>query len=329
MSRRGLILVVALTFLAIAMLMATIQYSSDLISVRSQPENTIASDVNATDLANNTGGPSSKDAGTLQTKSREDVNGLGILPSLSFADQKTGGPSDKPPDPANYLLIVLIILVVLVLLAIIGLIIRRKHKRSQVPENRRMAADPGPRSFEGDYGIRFPQIRAPFPITWGTNEALDLVIERKEGVKDAMVVRIDGNITHEIRPEYDRARVSLELEKGGHRIIVSAKDGADSAGASWVDVRIVDYREEIVRLFNEMYRSYGSGRENIKDEITPRELEQITPRELERALGRDLPEAKRETLGVAVSVFEVANYSLHAVRRRDYEAMYLSRMDVT
>ena len=73
-------------------------------------------------------------------------------------------------------------------------------------------------------------------------------------------------------------------------------------------VRIVDYREEIVRLYNEMVatlRSQGVA-------LTPR----MTAREVESRLNKAGGAVSRQSIGELVSLFEEANYSLHPIARR-------------
>ena len=86
---------------------------------------------------------------------------------------------------------------------------------------------------------------------------------------------------------------------------------------SWTDLEIVDYREEIVRLFNELCRTLKSGNADVRDDMTPRELE--------RTICGRMPETV-DSIGTAVTVFELANFSTHTVRRTEYERMYLSGM---
>jgi hypothetical protein len=324
---RNLVVTVLLTFIAISLLMAALQYSSDQIGVRIQNETTLPTDVNVNGLTNNTGNDSPDSAGALQTGSSNGAgSGFGTinLSSLSLAGGGNPKKPDSPQDPINYLLIIIIILVVLASLALIGYLIWRRRRHGQKTpsiQDQRTAIGISPGSSEGDYKIRFPQISEPFPVIWGEGEALEIIIECKEGAKDEVVLDIDGKVARDVWLENGKAQARLELDKGDHRITVSAKDGAVSSGSSWADILIVDYREEIVRMFNEMYLNYSSRYKGIGDKMTPRELE--------GAIGLNLPEAKRKTLGVAVTIFEFANYSLHAIRRRDYERMYLSKMDVT
>jgi hypothetical protein len=120
--------------------------------------------------------------------------------------------------------------------------------------------------------------------------------------------------------EDGRATISLKLKKGEHKITVSALTGAGPSGDSWVTVHIVDYREEIVRMFNAMCRKFKLVDEGAGDELTPREIE--------RSVGAQLPESKRRQLDNAVTTFELANYSVHEIRRTDFERMYTSELGI-
>jgi hypothetical protein len=85
-------------------------------------------------------------------------------------------------------------------------------------------------------------------------------------------------------------------------------------------VRIVDYREEIVRLYNEMIESL-----KIKGlTLSPK----MTAREVENRLRKAFPDLSREVTEYLVSVFEEANYSLHLISRPAYEKMYRAVQEV-
>jgi hypothetical protein len=163
--------------------------------------------------------------------------------------------------------------------------------------------------------LQFPQIGAPFPLIWGAGDTLELVIVSKDEEIGEAMLTIDDRDDRKILLEKGMARVSLKLNKGDRKVTVSATAGSRPSGDSWANVRIVDYREEIVRMFNDMCRRF-----------TP--ADDLTPRELERSLGAQLPETKQKLLGAAVTTFEQANYSLHEIRRTDFERMYTSEMGV-
>jgi len=322
---RSLVVAVLLTFVAIALLMSALQYSSDQIGVRFQNATVLSADVGVNGTTNELEGDSPDNAGTPEAGPQNSGGGGFSAINLSSLGLAGGGdPPDPeaPRDPPNYLLIVLIILVLLAFLALIGYLIWRRRRHSkETPLSPVTAATVGPTSHEGDYRIRFPQIREPFPVIWGEDEKLEVVIESKGGETDEVALDVDGKGRTDVRLEDGRALLRLELGKGNHRITVDAKGAAGPTAPSWADIRIVDYREEVVRIYNEMYLNYSSRYEGIGDKMTPRELEQ--------AIGPNMPDVKKKALSIAVTIFELANYSLHAIRRRDYERMYLSRLDVT
>jgi hypothetical protein len=85
-------------------------------------------------------------------------------------------------------------------------------------------------------------------------------------------------------------------------------------------VRIVDYREEIVRLYNEMLvilKSQGFS-------LTPK----MTVREIERRLQQAYPALPNEVTSSLVWIFEEANYSLHLIARPAYEKMFKAVQEV-
>ncbi len=322
---RSLAAAVLLTFVAISLLISALQYSSDRIGVRFQNATVLSADVGVNGTTSELEGDAPDATGAPQAGPQDnDQGGFGAINLSSLGLTGGGDPPDPdaPQNPPNYLLIALIILVVLALLALIGYLAWRRRRHSKgTPPAPVAAVAAGPASHEGDYRIRFPQIREPFPVIWGEDEKLEVLIEGIGEAKDEAVLDIDGKARIDVLLESGRARLRLDLGKGDHRITVDARGAAEPAGASWADIRIVDYREEVVRIYNEMYLNYSSRYEGIGDKMTPRELE--------KAIGPSMPDVKRTALGAAVTLFELANFSLHAIRRRDYERMYLSNLDVT
>lgn len=326
MKNRSLtLLALALVFISVMLLTAAIQYSSGLIDVRSQPAPAFGSDINITGQLNRTDtGASSATNNDRSVRDNGSDMGLSRVPDLKEILTPLGIKPDIIDDPPDYLLIVIAILVAL-LLALIGYILWRRRKRGlkkpAAADVEEVEARAVLEYFEGDYKISFPQISAPFPVIWGVNERLDVVIQDKTGKNSDMALYVDGKVAREVTADHGAARLWLDLDKGDHRIMVSPKNSPGSSGSSWTDVRIVDYREEIVRIFNEMYREYRSSHESAGDEMTARELE--------IAMRQEVPEHVRKKLGETIRLFEYANYSLHDVRRKDFEEMYLSRADMT
>ncbi len=315
-----LLLALALVFISIIMLAAAMDYSSGLIGVRSQPQPTFSTDINITGQSNRTDDgstsdinddPSKSDTGPDSSLSRNlDLNDI-LKPLSSLPDMLE--------DPPDSLLLWIILLIVLLLLAIIGYILWRRHKRKKrspaLVEEAHVEVRPALEYFEGDYKIAFPQIHAPLPPIWGAGERLDVLIQDKAGKNSDITLYVDGNAVRNIQMESGSAGLSLELGKGDHRIKVSPKNVTE--GSSWADVRIVEYREEVVRMFNEIYQGYRSAHDGTNGEMTARELE--------IAMRQGMPEDMRKKLGKTITLFEYANYSLHDIRRGEFEEMYMSQ----
>lgn len=81
-----------------------------------------------------------------------------------------------------------------------------------------------------------------------------------------------------------------------------------------IKINIVEYREEIIRLFNNRFKEARERFERIKDNYTARELY--------NHLKEQTPEAAYEPLWEVVSLFEEANYSLHVINRDHYTRFY-------
>lgn len=81
-----------------------------------------------------------------------------------------------------------------------------------------------------------------------------------------------------------------------------------------IKINIVDYREEIIRLFNNRFKEARERFERIRDNYTARELY--------NHLKEQTPEAAYEPLWRVVSLFEEANYSLHVINRDHYTRFY-------
>ena len=85
------------------------------------------------------------------------------------------------------------------------------------------------------------------------------------------------------------------------------------ASLSSASFRVVDFREEIVRLYND-YLDWAEGQMPSASGRTPRELEAILS---SSGLSLDY-----RAVDEIISRFEEADYSEHPIGRRQYEAMY-------
>jgi hypothetical protein len=162
------------------------------------------------------------------------------------------------------------------------------------------------------YVISFPEIDRLLPTVWGRGEEL---IVRIDGIPQKPVsLAVDGQICWELKMDEGEALVPLIMEKGDHVLSVVPAEGGEEL--AYARVRIVDYREEVVRLFNELYHRLCSQFETT--------TELATPREFLGTVGPCVPDGGDRLLDRVITIFEVANYSLHGIGRNDYVTSYLS-----
>jgi len=220
--------------------------------------------------------------------------------------------------------------------------IRRRRRRPtiKVPEEGMEApVEEGlaPEVPEGEAGtggdimrieVRFPQIEDPFPDAWGAGEPLTVLLRLKDRHGDVIPSQsgeIDWGDGETVQGVADgEGQIQLEYVyniKGEYTISASYTDkDTGKRISSWRKIRIVDYREEMVRLFNEMLETLNLRDIHIDPEMTAREIEILLAGRLEGVPGG--------TIRRIVAGFEEANYSLHPVARSSYESMYLSITEV-
>ena len=102
---------------------------------------------------------------------------------------------------------------------------------------------------------------------------------------------------------------------GEHTISVAFAGDEDHLPASLSrSYRVVEYREEIVRLYN-TFLDWARARIGS-------DLDQATPREVELMLVTSGTRVHQRSLDELTSRFEEADYSEHPIARRHYESMY-------
>jgi hypothetical protein len=170
--------------------------------------------------------------------------------------------------------------------------------------------------------IVLPDIDAPLPNVWGINDRLRIeiapdskIIGREE--KPGLEVLIDEEPTTsaELAPGRNVELSYVFVEKGEHAVRAVLRRSWQQPWNTEIKVIVVDYREEIVTLYNSLLEKLeGRG---IK---APR---QMTGREIERDV-LSLLNPNPEVLYRITALFEKAEYSNHQIARKDYELMYLS-----
>lgn len=171
--------------------------------------------------------------------------------------------------------------------------------------------------------IDFPQIPAGFPNVWGKGESLVIVFslegERHLLEQYSLDIELAPGLTSRV-PLGPDSRVSEKhtYRTAGQYDVKAAlvKETRNGYVPASTIVRVVDYREEIVSLYNNMIATLKSRGVSLSPKMTAREVE---GRLVETT--QSLP---RGTVREFVSLFEEANYSLHSINRTSYEGMYVA-----
>ena len=176
--------------------------------------------------------------------------------------------------------------------------------------------------------IDFSQITSPFPDVWGADEPLEMIFrltasQGKGFSPIPLEVYAGGELITRLTTDKDGMGKSNHTftEKGQYEVIVQAEEplGVGNVSAQRT-LRVVDYREEIVNLFEALVNWFRDLGIELDTELTPREIE---CRVLDA--GKGVPE---KLIDRAVSCFEEADYSLHLITRRSYEDMYLAQREI-
>jgi transglutaminase-like putative cysteine protease len=174
--------------------------------------------------------------------------------------------------------------------------------------------------------IGLPQITPPLPDVWGRGEELIINFRLLEnsgvGISAPLEVTINGEAV--ARPQTNTGGLA-ELRrtfpaKGQYKVAVKYQAGPEKNASAGRTVRIVDYREEIVAIFNDMVAQFRRAGIPVNDEHTPRKIQYLV-----QAANVGVPEKALED---AIYCFEETDYSLHTITRRHYEMMYLARKEI-
>jgi len=169
--------------------------------------------------------------------------------------------------------------------------------------------------------ISLPQISSPFPNVWGVNEELEVSVKLNTAEGTPLVnAQIDVEFNGEPQTVYtdeDGSAITKTFSPSTGSLKISASYSVDALSTE-LEVRIVEYREEIIDLFNTKFRDARKRFDEIKDNYTARELLGY--------LQTQTPADTHDALGEMTFTFEEANYSLHPIRRNSYECFYLAKI---
>ena len=171
--------------------------------------------------------------------------------------------------------------------------------------------------------IVFPDIEAQFPYVWGVGDALRIGIVLSNSIsekaqKREVEVLVDEETVASIRlSQQGCAELSqVFTEKGKHKVeaIVPRTSARQPLNAE-TKLRIVDYGEEVIRLYNEFLGRLAGYGINARKEMTAREIQSLLLR---------MSDFSSEALDEVTAFFERAKYSNHLLTRNNYEIMHIS-----
>jgi hypothetical protein len=171
--------------------------------------------------------------------------------------------------------------------------------------------------------IILPGVASQFPLVWGVEEKLRMEIVLDEGLLEKIhnreiEISIDGEKgTSIVFSKQGRAEYSCVFTEKGERKISAhlAETSEHRALNAELTLRVVDYEEEILRLYNEFLRRLSSQGIDIRKEMTAREIELLVLSE---------SSFDWDSLREVTACFENAEYSSRLMTRADYENLYLS-----
>ena len=170
--------------------------------------------------------------------------------------------------------------------------------------------------------ITFTKPAEDLPDVWGVGELVGITVRAMDSQDDAiagveLAVTVAGEDAAMLVTDDDGA-LALHIaadDVGEHTISVAFAGDEDHLPVSVSRTyRVVEYREEIVRLYNE-FLDWARARIGS-------DLDQATPREVELMLVTSGTRVPQKSLDELISRFEEADYSEHPIARRHYESMY-------
>ena len=176
--------------------------------------------------------------------------------------------------------------------------------------------------------IDFARPAGDLPDVWGVGEEIAATVtaveEEGQAVGGAVIVAtVTGEDTVELETGDDGVCAIRWVTSESGEYTVSAQFSGDEdrlpASASRT-LRVVVFREEIVRLYND-FLDWARVR-------TGEDLGQATPREVELLLVTRGVLVSQKSLDELISRFEEADYSEHPIARRHFESMYRAWREV-
>ncbi|MBS3778607.1 MAG: hypothetical protein KGY50_04905, partial [Candidatus Thermoplasmatota archaeon] len=234
-------------------------------------------------------------------------------------------PIESAEDSSMNLLIIAAILsgIIITTFVIIWLMKKRKQqpfdKSKKGKENKSDHPPIPPSTTANGITIFFPDIKNDFPHVWGINEKLRIIGQLKNKQNENLVnISIPEEIETTKPISNGKTMFSHTFShKGTYTITLKNNNRGHPSLMGEETIKIVDYREEIITLFNTVLEQYNSANSSNPLPVNS------TPRDLEQRLAQ-LSNIKKEYSTLLRKIFEEAEYSIHKIDRQKYETMYVA-----
>jgi len=166
--------------------------------------------------------------------------------------------------------------------------------------------------------IEFPQAQAPLEDVWGINEELQILLRLFDHNGISLAARtvevfVDGKMAGAVITDGTGSgifRYKFAIQSMYNIGCSFAGDDANGPCSESRMIRIVDFREEAVGLFNSIVKSARSKGSKISGKLTPREIERI--------MVSSFGNMDRKKLDRFMGHAEIALYSSHDFTREGY-----------
>jgi len=169
--------------------------------------------------------------------------------------------------------------------------------------------------------ISCPQIEDTLPMVWGLHDDLK--------IKCALTCDTRSSYNYKIRLFINNACVFEKkvtdsrffmfshafYQKGDQKISAVLYDDAETPlDTTEIEIRIVDYREEIIALYQTFLKNLIKNGITIKDHMTAREIERML-----QQTSKDFSK-----ISCVTKLFEESEYSHHRIDRKNYKEIYFA-----
>lgn len=233
-------------------------------------------------------------------------------------------------SPADNNQIILYASLPIAIVTVLGAVLTVKKRKKSFPISEESisapiyVSTPTPTVGDSELEIAFPDIKPPFPNVWGINEtlAINVFLHTKNPSQGTLTLSVEESTLDSLKIDNTQPTSFLlpNLQKGTHKIIAEYTDSQEEVFKAEREIRIVDYTEEIVALYQDAFKQQKTSGVPLGEENTPREFQRINQ--------EFFSSIDKQALEELVFLFEVADYSLMILKRKDYEHMFLAALKI-